>query len=557
MRALILLAGLGVAASTTALGQSGVEQALRYVPDKAGAVVVVRDLGAFVSGLAAFGKAAAIDDLAKLDTQAVLSEMEFLPAAAELRTNAPLVAVMAPNFESPLILLTLRNPDEWKKAVGAEVGTDELLKITANDVVLTAAIKDRTLILSPESAAVTSALESGGKFAQRFAKQTGPLTDKPILLWVDVQAWKSQALDGLNMIQGFVAMGMMAAGPDAQAGQFFIKWTFEALNTILSESQTYVVAADVDARGVTLFERLQVQPDGKIGTYLSKARKSDKPLLRGLPDDSATLVYGLDWELPPGTESLNESLMKAMLAGGEEQAGPETKASIELLRKISGYNGALTFGADGPNLVANGLYMTRRSKEVIDGIPDMITAKTGMLQSMGAGLSFNTEHRTETLDGAQTQVYTITFTGDNEEALDAIRLIYGETMTLYLAPHSDGVIYAVGPADRARARMKKMLAKSAAKLSDNPRIAAAFKTISPDPQMCTFIDAPRFAEWVTNLASATSDQFPEFEWPKAPTPYVALGFYFDRYTMRGEMHVPAATVKAVAAAIEDAVGEPK
>jgi hypothetical protein len=279
--------------------------------------------------------------------------------------------------------------------------------------------------------------------------------------------------------------------------------------------------------------------------------------LRGLPDDSATLVYGLDWELPPGTESLNESLMKAMLAGGEEQAGPEAKASIELLRKISGYNGALTFGADGPSLAVSGLYMTRRSKEVIDGIPDMITAETGMLQSMGAGLSFNTEHRTETLDGAQAQVYTITFTGDNEEALDAIRLIYGETMTLYLAPHSEGVIYAVGPADRARAQMKKMLTKGTAKLSDNPRIAAAFKTISPDPQMCAFIDAPRFAEWVTDLASATGDDFPEFEWPKAPTPYVAIGFYFDSHTMRGEMHVPAAAVKAIAAAIEDAVGEPK
>ncbi len=148
-------------------------------------------------------------------------------------------------------------------------------------------------------------------------------------------------------------------------------------------------------------------------------------------------------------------------------------------------------------------------------------------------------------------MHTFVFEAEDEQMGDMLTAMYGESLTLYVAPHPEGVLYAQGPADTARERMVKLLAGGGGKLSENQDVAAALKTISPNPQMCLLIDLAPVFEWGLHLAGVAGGPIPEIDMPEQ-TPYIAFGFYFERDTMRAELWVPSPAIKTVVEAIKEA-----
>ncbi|HUU95725.1 MAG TPA: hypothetical protein VM487_08285, partial [Phycisphaerae bacterium] len=284
---------------------------------------------------------------------------------------------------------------------------------------------------------------------------------------------------------------------------------------------------------------------------------SQADLLRGLPDERAAVIFGCEWMLPEGTETLSEMALKAILVGptaetqpADQERAAKIKRAIAAYGQLSGYNGAGMFAPGRKGIPAAGLYMTKNPKLLMQNMQALTELSTQMMGAFAPGVSVELTRRQETIGAVQADVYTFVFETEDEQMGDMLSAMYGESVTLYVAPHSEGVLYAQGPADTAREQMSKLLA-GGGKLSKNQDVAAALKTISPNPQMCLLVDLAPVFGWAMGLVGAAGGPIPDIDLPEK-TPYIAFGFYFERDTMRAELWVPSPTIKTVVEAIEEA-----
>jgi hypothetical protein len=565
MRSLLLLAGFGLAFSMPAAGQSSpLDNVLKHVPDDAALVIVTPDTDKLVAGLAAFGKAIGVEELATIDKQELIEELqdsELFETMAEVLASIETFALaLGPSHDEPLAILSARDPDalaSLKTAIealeaAAPESRDEFAKVVGNVV-----------IWGADEQFVQAAATAGGKVAARMRKELGSLgTGNDVLLWIDVPAWKAQIDQAMTMAENIMQMGMAMAGPEAEAGMGLWKWIFDSCRTLVNETEVYGAAVRIGADGVFGADVARFKADGEIAGYLKKARKSQADLLRGLPDERAAIIFGCEWMLPEGTETLSEMMLKAILAGPMAETQPaaqeraaEIKRAIAAYGQLSGYNAAGMFAAGCKGLSAAGLYMTKNPKLLMQNIQALTELTTQMMGAFAPGVSVEVTRRQETVEAVLADVYTFVFETEDEQVGDMLSAMYGESLTLYFAPHPEGVLYAQGPAETAREQMSKLLA-GGGKLSKNQDVAAALKTISPNPQMCLLVDPARVFGWAMGLAGATGGPIPDIHLPEK-TPYVAFGFYLERDTVRAELWVPSPTIKAVAEAIEEAeeVGE--
>ena len=560
MRSLLLLAGFGLALSMPAAGQpSPLDNVLKHVPDDAALVVVIPDTDKLVAGLAAFGKAIGVEDLATINKQELIEELqesELFETLAEVLGSVETFALaLGPSHEEPLAILSVRDPHalamfklaiEVEEAADAE-SRDEFAKVVGNVV-----------IWGTDEQFVEAAATASGKVAARMRKELSSLgTGNNVLLWIDVPAWKAQIDQAMTMAEGILQMGMAMAGPEAEAGMGLWKWVLDSCRTFVNETQVYGATVRIGADGVFGADVAKFEADGKVAGYLKKARKSQADLLRGLPDERAAIIFGCEWMLPEGTETLSEMMLKAMLAGptaetqpADQERAAKIKRAIAAYGQLSGYNGAFTPTPGGKGIPAAGLYMTKNPKLLTQSMQSLTEVGMKMMEAFAPGVSIKVTHRQETIGTVQADVHTFVFETEDEQVGDMLSAMYGESVTLYVAPHSEGVLYAQGPAEAAREQMSKLLAGDG-KLSKNQEVAAALKTISPNPQMCLLIDLAPVFEWAMGLAGAAGGPIPDIDLPEK-TPYVAFGFYLERDTMRAELWVPSPTIKTVVEAIEEA-----
>jgi len=513
-----------------------------------------------VAGLAAFGKAIDVEELATIDKQELIEELqesELFETVAEVLGSVETFALaLGPSHEEPLAILSVRDPHAlamFKMAIEVEEAAapesrDEFAKVVGNVV-----------IWGMDEQLVEAAATASGKVGARMRKELTSLgAGNNVLVWIDVPAWKVQIDQALTMAESILQMGMAMAGPEAEAGMGLWKWIFDSCRTLVNETQVYGVAVRVGADGIFGADVAKLKPDGAIAGYLKKARKSQADLLRGLPDERAAIIFGCEWMLPGGTETLSEMALKAILAGptpetqpADQERAAKIKRAIAAYGQLSGYNGAGMFAPGGKGIPAAGLYMTKNPKLLMQNMQALTEVSTQMMGAFAPGVSVESTRRQETIGAVPADVYTFVFETEDEQAGDMLTAMYGESLTLYVAPHSEGVLYAQGPAETAREQMSKLLAGGGGKLSKSPDVAAALKTISPNPQMCLLVDLAPVFGWAMDLAGAAGEPVPDIDLPEK-TPYVAFGFYLERDTLRAEMWVPAPAIKMVVEAIEEA-----
>ena len=325
MRSLLLLAGFGLAFSMPAAGQpSPLDNVLKHVPDDAALVLVIPDTDKLVAGLAAFGKAIDVEDLATIDKQELIEELqesELFETVAEVLGSVETFALaLGPSHEEPLAILSVRDPHAvamFKMAIEVEEAAapesrDEFAKVVGNVV-----------IWGTDEQFVEAAAAASGKLAARMRKDLGSLgAGNNVLLWIDVPAWKAQIDQAMTMAEGLLQMGMAMAGPEAEAGMGLWKWVLDSCRTFVNETLVYGAAVRIGADGVFGADVAKFAADGKVAGYLKKARKSQADLLRGLPDERAAVIFGCEWMLPEGTETLSEIALKAILVGPTAETQP-------------------------------------------------------------------------------------------------------------------------------------------------------------------------------------------------------------------------------------------
>ena len=538
---------LAALAPSSAADEPALDDVLKFVPDDAALVVVIPNLSDVVAGIQVFGAAAGVQDFVEVDADTILDDLEVGNLPDEwlecLRKNGPFVFVLTDPDADPLLICTVMRPPDAPPS--------DLIELKGN-----------VLITAPDAEVMHAVKSTAGTFAKRFATQVQPtLAKHDLVLYFDVQAWSVQIEQMLSLGEMLAQMGAAAAGPGAQLNLTMVNWMFEMLRTAYTESRTMVLAARIDADGLHFRKLVNFDPAGKVANYLAKVRKPEKDLLRGLPPQPGMFVMAAEWGTPGNVETMSEKILDVVLAATTQPADEAERPKLtpemrKLYRILDGYNGVMTFGSEPAGMVINGIYLTDQPQTYFDGFPALWKLSAPMMANMGPDFTMDVSESMETVGSTKARVYRVKFDVADEETKRILQVIYGESITFYTAPHPEGVAYAMGPADVARANLEKLLAEKGSPLSTDRRVADVLKKLSPKPRGFLLLDLAGLMAWYMKVAEVPESEMPQFEPPKTPLPYLGFGLYLHEASIGTELYFPAKVLKYIIESSETPTSAP-
>lgn len=562
MRHLIALIALAVGLPLTAAGQSPttqpvkippeLERVLKYVPDDTHLVVVVPSLDQLMSGLTQFSKAIGVDD-PEID----ILEEPLGEAAAAVNTAGPLVLAVSAEREDPLLIVSLTSTESWKATTQPTTLPDDVLVFELGDERYAAVSEHQVAIVARERAELQRALRSTGERGRRFLSQNREwLGRRQVVVQIDVPAWRAVLEQHLDMIELSTSVGMA----DVEASLQIWEWLFKQIKEAIFEVETYAASLRFDADGASFEQRAVVKPDGHIGRYLKAVRKPKRDLLRGLPSGGA-MAFASEWEEPAGKHGFYEALVKVMMQmeSVKEKLGAEnveavTKTCTEMYRQLSGSSGVLTTAPGGRGMVFGGLYLTKEGPAVQRSMRTILELYPDMMSAWGPLPSATVRCEREKISGVDTDVYHFSFETEDVQLQPVLEAFYGQDSAMYMAPHPEGVFFALGPQEHARKAVSQALAGQTAPLSKDKRVAALMESLSPDPQICLLVDIPQVFELGVAMMQEVGAPIPALVVGGKGLPLAGCTFYLEAQAVRAEVFVPTEPIKALVEAFEGLAG---
>lgn len=530
--------------------QKQLAQVLVYVPADTHLAVVVPDQQALGAGLSA---AAAAAGLPVLQDEAAATPMlrRALGRNIEaLQAHGPLVLAISAAHPDPLVLGLLGDmPPGGKEVPLALPGGARLTEL--GDAGFLATTSDGVAIVARDKAELQRALESNGRYLQRFASFEGVWKGAPqLVLHVDLPAWRGQVQQQLDVVAQGMYLGMAAAGPDGEMAMAMWKWIFGEIHQLLAEADQYVVAVRLDGAGLYLHDRLQVGPDGNLARYLGAVKRSEKPLLRGLPGGEWLMAFGTEWALPPEIEPLEARLLRVMfspemLGDKVDRTTAETalEVSLDALRHTSGYSAVIaTPDPNGPPAYA-GVYFSahgnmfcQRMRKVYELNPELFQARLSLAASV--------KHAEEPLGKGTADVYSYVFSTTDAQLAPFLEAMYGTNPVMVMAPHAEGSFFVMGEGGVARRVAGQLAEGQGAALIDDPRVQTLLGRLTPHPQMCIVVDVPRMMNWAGRITAPLGVRLPHVE-TAAEAPLAGYALYLDQRAIRSELYVPVEPVRRI------------
>jgi hypothetical protein len=537
---------------------------LKYVPDDTHLVLIIPKLNELVSGVSAFGRAIGTEDLVITPDKLLAGPLN--KRVGLVNTNGPLVLALSANSPDPLILAVLSDNRVLDPEGVTELAEGvRLLDLGENSYL--AATRDGVAVIGRERGEVQRALIGRGRSTERLLQSAGPLLARhQLVIGIDVPPWQDSLRRKLDLVAQGAYMGLAAAGPDAAAAVQIWKWIFEQIEMLVGQADTYGVALLVDGQGVFVEDRARFQTSGPVAQYLQGIRHPERDLLRGLPAGPAAVVFAAEWEPPPGAESIDQALVKAVLRTeslrariGEEKFDAALQRSLEAYRNLTGYSGVMAPGPEGRGMCFTGLYLTsdgptlqRKMREVIELCPELMNAWGGMPAE-------SVQRDRIALATGEADVYRFSLSAGNSQIAPALEALYGKDLEMLLAPHRAGVCFAMGPREEARRRIEALSGAQAPPLTGEPRIRAALARFSPQPQFLLLLDMPQIARVMLGMAHEMGVPAPELAAPDPPLPLAGLAFYVEGAELHSELFIPSAPLKFLINALQHAEhpgGEP-
>lgn len=534
-------------------------QVLAYVPADTHLAIIVPDQQALGAGLSAAVVAAGLPMLQDAATTPMLRGALGRNIEA-LQASGPLVVAISAAHPDPLVLgLRGDAPAGGKDVPLALPGGARLTEL--GDAGFLATTSDGVAIVARDKGELQRALESNGRYTQRFATFEGVWKGDPqLVIHIDLPAWRGQIQQKLDLVAQGMYLGMAAAGPDGEMAMAMWKWIFGEISHLLTEADQYVLALRLDAEGLYLHDRLQVAPDGKLARYLGAVKRSEKPLLRGLPGGEWMIAFGTEWSLPPEVEPLESRLLRVMFSPemlGErvDRATAEAalEVSLEALRHTTGYSAVITASdPNGPPAYA-GVYFSeygntfcQRMRKVYELNPELFQARLSLAASV--------EHAEEQLGTGKADVYSYAFSTTDAQLAPFLEAMYGTHPVMVMAPHAEGSLFVMGEGSVARRVAEQMAEGKGAALADDPRVRALLGRLTPQPQLCVVLDVPRTVNWTGRITAPLGVRLPQVD-ASAQTPLAGFALYLDKRAIRNELYVPIEPVRRMIEAFQQSPPE--
>lgn len=556
--ALALLAQASAQTPTSAPSpaEPGLERVLRHIPDDTHLLLLVPRIDKFASGVAAFGKATGLGELAEFMPRSALDELLGKSSAA-IDPAGPLAVALSATEEEPLLIAAVNLDAGWQGTTQPARLRDGTLVYEFGAERFVATTTDGVAVFAREKGELRRALEASGKFVDRLEPNPGGDAHQ-VLVYVDVPAWRDVVGTQMAVLMQCMAMGMAASDPDAEIAMRVWTWAQGQAKKVLAEAQELRVTLRVDAEGVFLDERVTFNSDGAVAEYLKQVPRPKHELLRGLPAGSADVVLGYEWEEPAGTEGWNASLSRAMFEieslkqkVGADKLETVVQRSIEMSRKVPGISMMFGFGTDGKGLAYSGVYLTSDARGVQRDLRSICELTPELMSAWGSFPMAMTPQEPETVAGVAADVYRFQFEGAGKPSQTMLQAVYGKDSSVYMAPHPAGLAFAFGQRDDARATLTRLLAADAPPLNRDERVTALLKRFAPQPQFCLLVDLPRIAKGIIGLVEHAGVPVPQISISDRPTPLAGLTFYLEPAAVRAEIFVPAEPIKVLRESAKD------
>lgn len=562
-----LVAGVVLALSAPAIAQpttqatqpasrgDSLARVLRYVPDDAQLVLIVGNVERFAAGVAGFGKAIGVADLGKFSGDAFVRDTLGAPDGVFDRDQGLVMAVMANGDESILLGVAAR---------GQKVATtrptafgDDAEMTDLGDDGLVVRTSDGVAILGREESLLRRATGSTGRLGKTLLQGDRGLLDRhPLVIYVDVPAWRDKVSQFINLIAQTTYLGMAAAGPDAEAAIQVQRWFFDHAQALLAELETYTVGLTASPEGLFVQDRAAFRPDGAAGRYLHAVRKPGRDLLRGLRAAKPAILFACEWELPPDVDTLESTMLKTLLELeslreklGEEKLGAAIRQAQSMHRRLSGYNGAWEWlGAQGS--LASGHYFTREPAEFMDDLRGLYTSTPEILSAWGSFPAMTVRHESVRAGERTIETFHLSIPEGGPPSKPDLAVIYGRDPQILFTRAEDGVVYAIGSAEASKAALDQAAKATGAPVREAPRVQAALARFSPDPQALMLVDLPAMLEFVAAMSEGMGVPLIRMECGDATLPLAGYMLHLDENACRNEVFVPAEPIRAFIESVE-------
>ncbi len=558
---MVLLCGvLGAVFCPITRGDEPVARLLSHAPRDADGVVVVRSVADLAAGIAAFGRGSGIDDLADVEPGGLLDAVELLGNRVGLNVGGPLVVALSAGQPGPLVVCEVRDARAWleaAKALPVEAGCHAVELAAGRGY---AAVAGNVLILGYDEQAVQSAMgRTAGVEEQWPARFREWLSADQAVVLVRVRSWAPLALPVLGAIEGSMQMGAALSGSGDEAALEIVRWLFAQVREVLGQTETGLLGVQVGRDGLRVRQALAFTAGSGVAEYLRMTKRTERDLLRGLPDDPGLLVMACEWEAPAGTQGLGGRVLEVMLRNGrvKERVGSAAfeeayQAMMEMQKRMGGYNVLVGVASPEQVMVFDGVYFTDQPQALLDNMRRAYAIDPEFLGAFGAGGMMTVNCRTDQVEGRTAQVFELSFEMADEQARQMIAALYGPKMTTYAVAREQDVVVASGSAEVARARLGRMLRGAGRPLAENRRVVAARGVLSPDPQVLMLADVPKLFEFAVRMAQAIGGPMPRMEMPRVETALISSGVYLEADALRVELFVPPEPIRVVVDTLERA-----
>lgn len=531
----------------------------RHIPDRTHLLVIVPEVRALAAGIAQFGKVIESEKLAGTDARELLDDP--LGAAAEaVDPNSPVVLAVSAGAFEPLILARLA--DGWESKSAPEELADGVRLYDVSDCGHLVVLPGRVVAFAREKADVRRALQAGGGAGQRLLETAAAVLPRnQLVVAIDAPAWEDQVQRYLMVLSQGAYMGMAAAGPDAEAALQIWKWLFEQIERLVGEVQTCTAGVRIGESGVAVETRLHLKPDGMAAGYLKDVRRPRRDPLRGLPAHPAAIVFAGEWELPPGRESIDQAMAKAIMnveslqqRFGEEKFRAAMKHSLDAYGHLTGYGGLITQVSGGKGMIIVGTYLTENPSAVHENMRAVFEACPEMMSTWGGMPSMRVRHERETIGGVPTEAFYFQVDSGAQVGLMDVEALYGTDPVMLLASHQPGVVYVLGPQEEARKLLERMFDRDQAPLTREPRVRALLERFTPEPQFFVLLDLPRMFDFLGTFARQAGAPFPSSKMSDQTTPLAGMSFYLEPAAVRMELFVHSESIRVMIRAFEELQG---
>ncbi len=523
----------------------------RYIPDDTVLLVLIPDSDQLAQRCEAFGRAIGVDSLAE-HTLGGLLQTPFGDSSDAIRGDSPLLIAISSTFIEPLMIAALTEKQPWKEQAKATPinGGHARYELTSGQTFVST--KDNLALFGRDEIDLEAALEAGGKFGkQALQAAQEALRGHDVVVYADLRAAKPVIKLAFATLDGALRAGTVTSDHNPEVDLAAMQALLGSVRQMLDDADSYVAGLALSADEVFFRDWLEPREGTETRAYLTKCTRGQADLWRGLDDQPATAWFAYEWTPPPGTLSLNQRMVRAMMTLPSVQeklgeAGVEKLAAqmMKLHEDLMGQNCRYTLDPEKGGLL-EGVHFTTRPEGMRADIIQLAQDYPDGLSSLGFGAPSKMSHAREEIEGRPVDFFRIEFTEMEQAALEILRTFYGRDCQFALFERSGGVGYAIGESRRVRSFVVEQLRGKLRPAGENKALMAFTRRFSPKPQALVALDLPAITKAGFIMAKAAGLPIIDRAEAPPPQPYAGFALYLDERRLRNEVFAPTAAIQAV------------